>query len=91
MLGTAGRNDGYKHNPKSVCRYGPDGRTGREYNLTELHQSNVATALAKLGMPIPNDEKILALRKEADVTCKKPKNASPCKPTQQVKEHYLKH
>jgi len=64
--------------------YGPDGRTGREYNLTELHESKVARALAKLGVPIPSDEKIVALRKEADVTCKKPAKASPCKPTQQV-------
>ena len=84
--GIAGRNSGY--DPMVIIhtrhRYGPDGRTGRDYNLTELHHSKVSNALAKLGVPIPSDEKIVALRKEADVTCKKPAKASPCKPTQQV-------
>ena len=76
---------------RTCHRYGPDGRTGRDYNLTELHHSRVATALAKLGVPIPSDEKIVALRKEADVSCKKPADASPCKPTQQVyNEEYHK-
>ena len=68
----------------TVFRYGPDGRSGRDYNLTELHESKVANALAKLGVPIPSDDKIVALRKEADITCTKPAKASPCKPTQQV-------
>ena len=69
---------------QTILRYGPDGRTGRDYNLTELHHSSVAQALAKLGVPIPSDKQIVALRKEADITCKKPDKASPCKPTQQV-------
>merc|ERR1719334_551704 len=52
--------------------YGPDGRTERDYNYTKLHESRVAQSLADLRMPIPEDDTIKALRKQADVTCEKP-------------------
>ena len=68
--------------------YGPDGRTGRDYNITELRLSKAATALTKIGISLPSDEKIDALRKEADVSCTKPKDATPCKPMQQVGNNY---
>ena len=75
----------YKESPIQLCiRYGPDGRSERDYNVTELHDSRVAKALKGIGYPIPSDEKIYELRSSSDIKCRKPEKASPCKPTQQV-------
>ena len=66
--------------------YGPDGRQGdiTPYNLTLLRSSEAATAMARIKVSLPTDDKILSLRSQADVKCKKPDKTETCDTSFQV-------
>jgi len=64
--------------------YGPSGRSERDYNISLLRESRAGAALSELGMPLPDDDAIRAIRKQSEVVCSKPPKAEPCTPSQQV-------
>ena len=64
--------------------YGPAGREEGTYSLDMVRQSQAPTVLERRGLPLPEDEVMLRLRQEADVSCRYNNSTNPCDPRQEV-------
>ena len=64
--------------------YGPAGREEGTYSLAMVRQSQAARVLERRGLPLPEDEVMLRLRQEADVSCRYNASTNPCDPRQEV-------